>query len=139
MIRKTLATLAVAVGLLGATAGTAAATTTPRHSDFYVKVANSWVAEDQLTQAQLAYLATGDNCQPVQFAVLVPRLAFSQMPSGFVGIPVLERVGTGYLINVSDATVGQLNDANFNQLGLSIPSFIGPTQSTYHADGSYSC
>ena len=138
MIRKTLATLAVAAGLLGATAGTAAATTTPRHSDFYVKVASSWVAEDQLTQSQLDFLATGDNCQPVQYAVLVPNLANSQMRAGFVSVTILQRINGGYLINVSDATGAQLSQANFDQLGLTIPSFIGPDHYSY-ANGSYSC
>ena len=142
MFRKAFATIATAGALLGAgvaTAGTAAAAT-PTHSPFYVQVAGTWVAEDQLTASQLDYLANDTNCHPVTFAVAVDQVAYI---GGFPQ-PSIGTVGGRALLAESVANSAQLSQANFEQAefenaGGKVPSFIGPDHYTVSANGAYSC
>jgi hypothetical protein len=135
MIRKTLAALATAATALtglAAIAGTANATV--RHSDYYIHtIGGSWVAEDQLTQDQLTDLAA--VCQPVQYALAVdaPNVDVDGQPIGVVG-----HSHGKFLIAETTATPAQLTVANFDQVGVTVPTFIGPTSYSVTADG-YSC
>jgi len=127
MLRRITASLAAAAALVGIAAGAANASTTSRHSDFYVRTTSgAFVPEDQLTAGQIN--ALDNTCAPVVEAVLVDSLTQAQAPWGNVKIPVLGTVGGKLLIYVSDASAGQISAANGDQVGLTgLPSFLGPT------------
>ena len=126
-MKKFLATIALAATAMIGLAGTASADV--RHSDYVVQVGGTWITEDALTPANLAELAS--TCQPVQFAVVV-HFTSANGVAGTVQIPL------------ASATKAVLNEANGDQAGLTIPSFIGPDHHytvTYSPDGApvYGC
>lgn len=128
-MKKFLASLAAtAVALVGlGTVAATGATASVRHSDFYVQtIGHGWVAEDQLTADELMDLAT--VCQPVAVAVDVTLATASDGSTTTSG-----------LTPVDEAPVAWINQANFDQIGLTLPSFIGPTGYGVTSSGSYYC
>jgi hypothetical protein len=113
MIRKFIATAALAATAMIGLAGTASAAT-PRHSDYVVNVGGTWVTEDTLTPSDLAWLAS--QCGAPTFGIVQMRT-----------FPALGAVSV--VIPLTSASVALRNVANADQVGLAVPSFIGPDHS----------